>query len=87
MVVPSSETSFFSIRKGLSVNVCDKCRGKLIVREDDKPEAIKKRLATYHEQTEPLKEYYKSQSKLITIDGSGTIEEVKKEIFKQLDLK
>ncbi len=45
-------------------------------RTDDTPEAIKRRLDLYHQQTEPIISYFRNLSKLIEIDGSGTIEEV-----------
>jgi len=54
--------------------LCEKCGGRLIVRKDDKPETIRERLATYHQMTEPLVEYYRRQGKLFEIDGSTTIE-------------
>ncbi len=55
-------------------DLCEKCGGKLIIRKDDKPEPIRERLATYHQMTEPLADYYRSQGKLSEIDGSTTIE-------------
>ena len=39
--------------------ICDACGAELILRDDDKPETVKKRLTVYHEQTQPLIEYYK----------------------------
>lgn len=54
--------------------LCEKCGSKLIVRKDDKPETIRERLATYHQQTEPLADYYRRQGKLREIDGSTSIE-------------
>lgn len=65
-------------------NKCDKCGSGLIIREDDKEEVIKKRLTEYHQQTEPLKEYYRKQGKLLTIDGMPPIPEVTREILKKL---
>ena len=41
--------------------VCDKCGGKLIIRKDDQPETVRERLKVYHEQTEPLKDFYADQ--------------------------
>jgi adenylate kinase len=49
---------------------CDQCGKPLHQREDDKPEVIGKRLATYHEQTEPLKDYYEERSLLRRFDGT-----------------
>ena len=50
--------------------ICDECGGELILRDDDTPETVKKRLDVYHEQTAPLIEYYKGQGILRVIDGS-----------------
>ncbi len=54
-------------------NVCDVCGDMLHIRKDDKPEVVKHRLETYHEQTEPLKGYYEAQGKLKSIDGTQGI--------------
>ncbi|RLE47801.1 adenylate kinase [Candidatus Woesearchaeota archaeon] len=59
---------------------CPKCGGELYQREDDKEEAIRKRLKIYHEEVEPLKEYYKPRGIVRIIDGTKTIEEIHKEI-------
>lgn len=59
---------------------CDKCGGELIHRDDDKPDTIKNRLQVYKNQTEPLIEYYTKKGQLISIDGSGSIEEIQQEI-------
>lgn len=56
--------------------VCDKCSASLIQREDDKPETIKNRLAVYHQQTSPLADFYRKQSKLHTIDAARSPNEV-----------
>jgi len=50
--------------------ICDQCGRQLVQRDDDRPEAIRQRLATYHEQTEPLKEYYDEQGVLRRFDGT-----------------
>ena len=49
--------------------ICDNCRGILVIREDDKREAIVKRLETYREQTFPLIEFYRNKNLLITLDA------------------
>ena len=54
-------------------NVCDVCGGNLIIRKDDTEEVIKDRLKTYHEQTEPLIEYYKKQNLVKTVNGFDDI--------------
>ena len=55
--------------------VCDKCEGELITRADDKPEVIKSRLDVYHEQTEPLKDFYAAKGVLKTVVGQEKIED------------
>jgi len=57
-------------------NVCDTCEGELILRDDDKPETVQKRLNVYHEQTKPLIDYYTKQDKLVEVDGTIDIEKV-----------
>lgn len=64
--------------------VCDLDGSELIVRDDDKPEVIRKRLATYHEKTEPLIEYYDHRSVLRRIAGESTPDEVAEEIRRTL---
>lgn len=56
--------------------VCDKCGNELILREDDKPETVKKRLDVYHEQTQPLIEYYTNEGVLVEIDGTKDMKDV-----------
>lgn len=56
--------------------ICDTCGGELILRDDDKPETVQKRLGVYHEQTQPLIDYYKKQGILREVDGSAAMEEV-----------
>ena len=55
--------------------ICDKCGGELVIRADDKPEVIESRLAVYHEQTEPLKDYYAERGVLKTVIGKEKIED------------
>ena len=59
--------------------ICDVCGGELILRDDDKPETVQKRLGVYHEQTQPLIDYYKNQGILREVDGSVDMEDVFKE--------
>ena len=54
--------------------ICDLCGADLIIRKDDDPQTVLDRLAIYHEQTEPLIEFYKKTGKLFTIDGVAGIE-------------
>ena len=64
--------------------VCDIDGSALIVRDDDKPEVIRKRLETYHEKTEPLVSYYDSRSVLRRIAGEAAPEAVAEEIRRTL---
>lgn len=60
--------------------ICDVCGGELILREDDKPETVEKRLKVYHEQTQPLIDYYQGKGILKSVDGTRNLEEIFKEI-------
>jgi adenylate kinase len=64
--------------------VCDIDGSPLIVRDDDKPEVIRKRLATYHEKTEPLVSYYDSRSVLRQIEGEAAPDEVAEQVRRTL---
>ena len=56
--------------------ICDVCGGELILRDDDKPETVEKRLGVYHEKTQPLIDYYTNAGILKRVDGTVDIEEV-----------
>lgn len=56
--------------------ICDACGSKVVLREDDKPETVQKRLEVYHAQTQPLIDYYKKQNILKTVDGTQPMEAV-----------
>ena len=56
--------------------ICDRCGAELILRDDDKPETVMKRLAVYHEQTQPLIDYYTKQDALVEVDGTVSMSEV-----------
>lgn len=55
--------------------ICDKCGSELVQRADDNPETVKKRLAVYHEQTEPLIDYYHHQGIIVEVDGDDKVED------------
>lgn len=63
-------------------NICDACGGELILRDDDKPETVEKRLSVYHEQTQPLIDYYRSAGVLEEVDGTQDMETVFQEIVR-----
>ena len=64
--------------------VCDVCGEKLILRDDDKPETVQKRLDVYHEQTQPLIDYYKKAGCLVEMDGTLDINVVFENVVKIL---
>lgn len=56
--------------------ICDACGGELSIRPDDMPETVTKRLNVYHEQTQPLIDYYKAEGILQTVDGTIDVADV-----------
>ena len=56
--------------------VCDVCGAKLVLRDDDKPETVTKRLNVYHEQTQPLIDFYNKEGVLVEVDGTQNLEDV-----------
>ena len=56
--------------------VCDACGAQTVLRDDDKPETVQKRLTVYHDQTQPLIDYYKNQGILKSVDGTQPMEAV-----------
>lgn len=67
-----------------TADVCDSCSKELVLREDDKPETVKKRLDVYHAQTQPLIEYYQNAGVLTEVDGTQDINIVFDDITKIL---
>lgn len=65
--------------------VCDACGGELQIRKDDAPETVLDRLNVYHEQTEPLKDYYAKCGKLRSVEGTAPITEITEAILKVLE--
>lgn len=65
-------------------NVCDNCKSNLVQRADDKEETVIERLKTYHQQTEPLIEYYNKKGKLVTAVGQEKLEETSMEVLRAL---
>jgi adenylate kinase len=60
--------------------ICDNCGSELVLRDDDKPETVKNRLNVYHEQTQPLIEFYTKKGVLKTVDGTVDMQDVFKAI-------
>ena len=67
--------------------VCDLCGDALIIRKDDTPETVQKRLSVYHASTEVLKDYYAKQGKLRLIEGNQSIEGANREILAAIGAK
>lgn len=65
--------------------ICDKCGTELQQRKDDKPETVADRLKVYHEQTEPLKDFYAARGVLEEVDGLGSVEEITKRVKSALE--
>ena len=65
--------------------ICPKCGGKIVTRQDDNEETIRKRLDVYNRQTAPVKNFYQQKQQFFSIDGNRTVEEVYREIKKILD--
>jgi adenylate kinase len=63
---------------------CDHCRGELVQREDDRPEAIRVRMEAYQKSTRPLVEYYERASKLVTIQAVRTPDEIAEQTLRAL---
>ena len=53
--------------------VCDRCSDTLVQRKDDQPDTVQERLNVYHEQTEPLKNYYAACGKLVIVEGQEEV--------------
>ena len=56
--------------------VCDTCGNETVLRDDDKPETVQKRLTVYHDQTQPLIDYYRNMNILKSVDGTKPMDEV-----------
>ncbi len=66
--------------------LCDRDDGKLVIRKDDHPDTVRERLRVYHEQTEPLKEYYEKQGKLFIVEGQEEVADTTALVLKALGL-
>ena len=74
--VKCGATYHLQYAKPKAEGVCDVCGEQLILRDDDKPETVQKRLGVYHQQTQPLIDYYENQNVLKEVDGTKYMEEV-----------
>ena len=64
--------------------ICDQCSGELMIRKDDAPETVHKRLQVYHESTEVLKDYYAKAGKLRIVEGNQSIEGANRDILEAI---
>jgi adenylate kinase len=64
---------------------CDNCGGEVVQRDDDTPEAVRKRLDLYRQQTEPLIDWYSARGLMVVVDGLGTADEVTKRLIDVID--
>lgn len=67
-------------------DVCEVCGGELICRKDDQVDTIKNRMKVYHKETEPIKHYYETQGKVVTVKGQDKVEDTQKAVFSALDI-
>ncbi|WP_026508422.1 adenylate kinase [Butyrivibrio sp. MC2013] len=65
--------------------ICDKCGSELVQRDDDKPETVQNRLKVYHDQTQPLIDYYGKKNILKSVDGTKDMNDVFADIVKILE--
>ena len=72
-------------KKSKVEGVCDLCGGKTVIRKDDQPATVLDRLKAYHEQTEPLVEFYRTRGKLAEIKFCPSIEETTAEVMTALE--
>ena len=78
--------SYHIINKKSKVEgVCDLCGGKTVIRKDDQPATVLDRLKAYHEQTEPLVEFYRQRGKLVEVPDQGSIEATTAFLLKLLE--
>ena len=64
---------------------CNFCDGNLVIRKDDEPETVLNRLNVYHDQTEPLKDYYKACGKLLCVEGQEEVKDTTKLVLAALE--
>jgi len=72
-------------KKPAKDGVCNLCGAALVIRKDDEAETVKNRLNVYHEQTEPLKDYYKACGKLICVEGQDKVEDTTRLVLAALE--
>ncbi len=78
-------TYHLEYKKPKQDGICDVCGDELVQRKDDKPETVIDRLNVYHEQTEPLKDYYAKTGKLVIVEGQEEVADTTALVFKALE--
>ncbi len=71
-------------KKPLKEGVCNSCGGRLVIRKDDELETVLNRLKVFHEQTEPLKDFYKAKEKLLLVEGQDDVKDTTALVLKAL---
>ena len=85
-VCESCGSSYHTLYKQPKVEgKCDICGGTLVQRKDDHPDTVKERLDVYHTQTEPLKEYYSKQGKLLVVHGQEEVADTTRLVMEALE--
>ena len=86
-VCPDCGASYhIEYKKPAVEGICNACGASLIIRKDDKPETVLDRLNVYHEQTEPLKEFYNGKGKLVTVEGQEELKDTTRLTFAALGI-
>jgi len=78
-------TYHLEYKKPAKDGICDACGDELVQRKDDSPETVLDRLNVYHEQTEPLKDYYAKTGKLVIVEGQEEVADTTALVFKVLE--
>lgn len=78
-------TYHLEYKKPKEDGICDVCGDEIVQRKDDKPETVIDRLNVYHEQTEPLKDYYAKTGKLVIVEGQEEVAQTTALVFKALE--
>ena len=85
IVCPKCGASYNAVSKRpREEGICDRCGSKLEARADDNKETLLERLSVYHKMTEPLKDFYADQGKLVVIDGTESVDDVTVKVLETL---
>ena len=85
-VCPACGNSYHTeYKKPQKENTCDSCGEQLVLRADDHPDTVKERLNVYHDQTEPLKDFYAKKNKLFIVEGQEEVADTSALVLKALE--